>query len=77
MYMFSVIYNVRKLDLSNFDTEKVINMFCMFKYSPNLTEINLSSFSTKNVEDMSAMFDKCRDLKHLIYDLSKLRKLNI
>lgn len=43
------------LDMSNFDTSKVLYMKQMFKDS-GLHEINVSSFNTVNVIDMSEMF---------------------
>jgi len=44
------------LDLSSFDTEKVINMREMFKDAQDVKYYNLSNFDTSGVLDMSGMF---------------------
>ena len=71
--MFSSGYNREKiekfleLDLSNFDTSNVTNMYYMFSDMSNLTALNLSSFDTSNVTNMSYMF----------YGMSNLTTLNL
>jgi len=57
-YMFSWCA-IQSLDLSSFDTSKVINMRSMFA-GCEAQSINLSSFDTSNVTDMSFMFNDCR-----------------
>ena len=57
------------LDLSNFNTSKIINMSFMFHNCSNLKSLNLENFNTKNVNDMSGMFFNCANLE--ILDLSK------
>lgn len=47
---------LKSLDLSNFDTSKVTNMYHMFNKCEQLTELNLCSFDTQNVTDMQEMF---------------------
>ena len=54
-YMFSRSA-ATTLDLSNFDTSKVIDMSYMFNSSAAIT-LDLSSFDTRNVTDMSNMFE--------------------
>ena len=54
-------------NLSNFNTNNVTNMFCMFSDCSSLTNINLSNFNTNNVKDMMLIFSGC----------SKLRKENV
>ena len=44
------------LDLSNFDTANVTNMYHMFRGCYNLKTINLCSFNTNKVTDMEGMF---------------------
>ena len=55
--MFSSCYSVSELDLSSFNTKKVLDisfMFCLCE----LKYINLSSFNTKNVRKKNNMFHK-------------------
>ena len=47
---------LKTLDLSNFNTEKVTNMYHMFRGCYNLTNLNLCSFNTSKVTDMVGMF---------------------
>lgn len=54
--MFSDMRSLTSLDLSNFDTSRVMDMGSMFASSSNLTSLDLSSFNTTNVTDMSSMF---------------------
>ena len=70
--MFGRCYNLKKLDLSHFNTSKVGNMLCLFDECNNLEEIiiNPSTFITKNVKDMGLMFNNCYKIKKkLIYHL--------
>ena len=55
------------LDLSHFNTSKVVNMECMFAACYRMETIDLSSFNTRNVENMSLMF----------YSMSKLKSLDV
>ena len=48
--------DIKDLDLSNFDTSKVMTMNEMFANMYNLTSLNLSNFDTSKVTDMGAMF---------------------
>lgn len=52
--------DIKDLDLSNFNTSKVTDMYGMFAYMHRLTSLDLSNFNTSNVTDMSDMF-KLRD----------------
>ena len=45
------------IDVSNFDTSKVINMDSMF-YGSQATTLDVSNFNTSNVTNMSDMFDE-------------------
>ncbi|TFU93465.1 BspA family leucine-rich repeat surface protein [Barnesiella sp. WM24] len=53
------------LDLSSFDTSKVVNMSLMFGYCSDLTTLDLSSFDTSKVVNMSGMFEGCSALSTL------------
>ena len=73
--MFHGCYNIIKIDLSNFNSENVINMKCMFSGCLNLKNIDLSALVTNNVENMSYMFYNCGNLKNL--DISALNTENV
>ena len=47
---------MNRIDLSNFNTNEVIDMNCMFCNSSSLEKINLSSFNTNNVRNMKGIF---------------------
>ena len=69
------IKNILELDLSNFDTSKVMDMGYMFYGMPNLTTLNLSNFDTSKVMDMQCMFCDMRSLTALnlsSFDTSKV-----
>lgn len=67
-YQFKV-NNYTTLDLSNFDTSKVITMNNMFANASNITEINLTGkFKTDNVTNMQNMFRYCSNISNI--DLS-------
>lgn len=57
--------NLRKLDLSCFDTSKVINMSNMFNECKNLRKIDISHFNVENVTNMNGMFKECKALTSL------------
>ena len=87
------IRNILELDLSNFDTSKVTNMYAMFNGMSNLTTLNLSNFDTSKVTKMWAMFDgmsnlttlnlsnfdtsKVTDMQYMFYGMSNLTSLNL
>ena len=66
--MFGGCSKLTALDLSKFDTSKVMNMYSMFKGCFSLTALDLSKFDTSKVTDMSYMFNGCSKLTAL--DLS-------
>ena len=73
------IRNILELDLSNFDTSKVTNMYAMFNGMSNLTSLNLSSFNTSQVTDMSWMFKGVSNLATLDlsnFDTSKVTNMH-
>lgn len=49
---------VNSLDLSNFNTSKVVDMSCMF-YDCHVESLDLSKFDTSLVTNMSFMFFSC------------------
>lgn len=62
-------------DLSNVNTENVIDMFSMFQGCYSLTSLDLSSLDTRNVTNMGRMFGVCSALTHL--DLSGFDTRNV
>ncbi len=91
-FMFAE-YQGTELDLSTFDTSKVINMSYMFSNtSVELPFKDWSNFVTTNVEDMSDMFDgyqgtsldlsnfdtsKVTDMSSMFFDCNNLTSLNL
>ena len=66
-YMFYNCSSLIELDLSNFNTNNVINMSYIFFDCSSLKELNLSNFNTNNVINISGMFGGCSDeLKNTI-----------
>ena len=57
-----------EIDVSEFNTTNVTNMYQMFSGCSSLTNLDLSSFNTSNVTNMNNMFDGCEALTSL--DLS-------
>ena len=66
---------IKSLDVSHFDTSKVINMEGMFQGCGDLTSLDVSHFDTSNVKNMSYMFDGCNSLTSL--DLSHFDTSNV
>ena len=64
--MFHDCQRLLQLDLSHFDTSKVIYMNQMFYRCTGLTSLDLSSFNTSNVRNMSQMFQGCTSLQTII-----------
>lgn len=62
-------------DLSNVNTENVIDMFSMFQGCYSLTSLDLSSLDTRNVTNMGRMFGVCSALTNL--DLSGFDTRNV
>ena len=73
--MFESCYELKTLDLSNFDTKNVTDMFSMFYRCFSLTILNLTSFDTKNVTNMASMFNYCEALTTL--DVSNFDTQNV
>jgi len=53
--------SLKELNLSNFNTNNVTYMSCMFSECSSLKELILSNFNTNNVTHMDYMFSKCSD----------------
>ena len=74
-FMFSYCKNLKKIDLSSFDTTNITNMAHMFSGCSNITNIILPSINTKKVTNMNYMFSGCRILTQL--DLSSFDTGNV
>ena len=77
-YMFYNMTNPTTLDLSNFDTSKVMDMSYMFYNMSNLTSLNLFSFDTSKVTNMDHMFSRMSSLTMLnlsSFDTSKVTNM--
>ena len=73
--MFYRCKEINDLDLSNFNTENVINMSGMFNSCLGLKKIILKNLNTEKVTDMSWMFNECSLLTNL--DLSSFKTDNV
>jgi len=69
--MFYRCKDLIDLDLSNFNTENIINMSGMFSNCTGLEKINLKNLNTEKVTDMSWMFNECTALTSI--DLSSFK----
>lgn len=63
MFRFTKVTN---LDLSHFDTSKVVDMAYMFSCCSNLIKIDLSNFDTSKVINMEGMFSASSNIQTII-----------
>jgi len=73
--MFRDCVLLENIDLSNLNTQKVINMNGMFSGCISLTSVNLSNINTQNVSNMVYMFSGCTSLKGI--NLSNVSSNNV
>ena len=59
--MFCGCKSLKELNISNFNTNNVKNMYNMFIGCESLKELNLDNFSTNNFTYMANMFSGCTD----------------
>ena len=64
----------KKIDLSNFHTEKVESMQGMFSFCLSLKLLDVSNFNTEKVTDKREMFFHCEKLE--IFDLKSFNIKN-
>ena len=74
-HLFYECKSLINIDLSNFNTENVINMSSMFSNCISLTNLNLSNINTENVINMSELFYVCESL--ISIDLSSFNTRNV
>ena len=78
-FMFYRFCEITSIDLSRFDTSKVVYMSNMFDSCFPLPSLDLSNFDTSKVEDMTYMFDSCSNLTSLDlsnFDTSKVENMS-
>jgi len=64
--LFENCNNLKKVDLSNFNNEKINNGSNLFANCESLVEINgIEKLNTKNIKNMSKMFYYCSNIKKL------------
>ena len=73
--MFGNCPNIRKLDLSNFDTSNVTSFSSIFMRCNNLYNLDISSFNTSKCTSMAYMFNQCKKLTS--FDLSNFDTSNV
>ena len=61
--MFGWCTSLKSLDLTNFNTENVTDMYYMFYNCTSLESLDLTNFNTAKVTNMTDMFRKCSALK--------------
>ena len=74
--MFSDNYFLNSLDLSKWNTAKVVKMDGMFSECTGLSYLNLTNWNTKNVKSMSSMFFGVNNVKRLDLTSFDTRKCN-
>ena len=62
-YMFADCNNLKKLDLTAFNTENVKDMDRMFYSCQNLISLDLSSFDTQRCKTFTEMFANIENIK--------------
>jgi len=73
--MFQQLTNIISVDLSKFDSSKVVNFDSIFYNSYNIKSIILANLNTSSSEIMAGMFYNCRGLETLnlsSFDTSKV-----
>lgn len=73
--MFSNCINLKKVNLSNFDTHNVEYMNNMFFNCCSLKSLDLSNFDTSKLKDATNMFYSCNELERI--DFSKFSPVSI
>ena len=74
-HLFDGCSNLTYLNLSNFNSKNVTNMYKMFCGCHSLLNLDLSNLKTENVINMDYMFYECKSLKNL--NLSSFNTQNV
>ena len=64
-YIFCYCYDLKSIELSNFDTSRVTKMNRMFNACYDLISLDLGHFNTSLVNTMESMFYDCKSLIYL------------
>ena len=75
--MFYFCYDLTELDLSNFYTNKLQNIECMFKECHSLRKLNIKNFKCDNDCEMFRVFEGCDSLVEVICSEDMRNKLKI
>jgi surface protein len=63
--MFLECSKLKSLDLSNFDTSKIISMINLFTNCSELVYLDISNFNIENVILLSETFNNCNNLQYI------------
>ena len=74
-YLFFNCSFLTSLNLSNFNTNNVIDSSAMLFNCSSLTSLNLSNFNTNNINNMTGMFGNCSSL--IFLNLSSFNTSNV
>ena len=74
--IFANMFNLRALNVSNWNLHKVTTTSYMFSRCTNLTELNCSTMNLCNVIIMANMFNECVNLKSINVSEWNLSKVN-
>jgi surface protein len=75
--MFGNCSKLTALDVSGFNTEKVVDMYRMFENCSSLTSLDVSNFNTSNVTSMFMLFSGCSGLTSLDVTNFNLEKVSV
>ena len=64
-HMFNECNSLTIIDLSNFNTQNIIDMSSMFSECKSLTFINFSNFNTQSVRVINEIFSGCYSLIYI------------
>ena len=77
--MFYELTNILEIDLSKFDSSKVVSMSSMFYQCTNLEKIYFGNINTSSVKKMDALFCNCKKLTSIDvsnFDTSSVTTMN-
>ena len=79
--MFEECKNLIKIDMSNFNFSKVVNMNSLFSGCEKLSEIIIKNFDSRSVKDISFMFRDCKNLVQIpfldSFNTSNVENMNL
>ena len=71
--MFNGCNSLEKLDLANFNTDKVTTFYCMFNQCISLKDLNFPNLKIKSSAKKDYMFEGCKKLEE---DKNWKKKIN-